>query len=317
MYFPYVYGRGSELLALRNSCKTYFSDRTVIPVIEPVNLNPDRLARCLEDLGKENCHAVVILNPYQGELTNDVDKKTWFEKIHALLLKHPSLIPAFQCRSNIPLATINSFIQFYPNRAVALLYLNSGLNDSDMKILSGIKNIRFHISLQRKMTAAHMKLLPRSKSVHIVDYFSKQLRNADYSGQETFADAHKNFKDSGIGFGDYTVIGSAMQLGGGPPGAVAIHMTYKKPENAEIWIEHFVSDETDINLGSVGGKYLEALAKLVGSHRVRRNEFGDNEAIDAFLADHAIGHYPGLGKNKERQIHHHIALMHRVLNEIP
>jgi hypothetical protein len=314
MYLPYLYGRQSELLALRSAATQYFSSGVVVPVIEPVVAKFNAVARCLEELGKNEHQAVVIMNPYQGELKGGAGAQ-WKKEIDTVLAKFPSLLPGFLCRQETTAANAQTFLKKYAGRDVALLYLNSGLSDTDMKTYAATPNVRYHICLQGRMTAAHRKLLPKSKAVNILDNFNKQPRNADYSGVEHFTDSHKDFTDSGIGFGDYTVIGSEMLLGGGPPGAVAIHATYKNADNDDIWVEHFVSDETDVAAGTAESKYLEAVAKLANEHPPREHEFGLNPALEAYFADHLSGHFPGLGKNKERQIHHHIALMHDVLTE--
>lgn len=312
MYFPYLYGRQSELLALRSASKQYFSSCKVVPVIEPVVLKSAPVVRCLEVLGKNEQQAIVITNPYQGELKVGAGAQ-WEKDINAVLNECPSLIPGFHCRSGISSLSVQAFLKQYAPRDVALIYLNSGFTDEDMKLLAAAPNVRYHVSLQGKMTASHRKMLPKVKAVHIVDHFNKQARNADYSGSEHFTDIHKTFSGTDAGFGDYTVVGSEMQLGGGPPGAVAIHVTYKNADNDDIWVEHFVSDETDVTVGSAESKYLEAVAKLFGEHEGREHEFGFNPAIADYFDNHKNGHFPGLGKNKERQIHHHIALMHDVL----
>lgn len=171
----------------------------------------------------------------------------------------------------------------------------------------------YHVVLQQKISSSHLKILPQKKLVHIVDAFNKQARNADYGSAELFSDSHKNFKERGIGFGDYTVIGESFQEGGGPPGAVAIHITYRDSKKDEIWIQHFLSDEIEREAGTVESKYLEALEKLTKNHKKRPAEFGLNQAINEYFDDHGNRHFPGLGKNKERQVLHHIARIHGIL----
>ncbi|MCY1282686.1 hypothetical protein D9M68_500030 [compost metagenome] len=97
-------------------------------------------------------------------------------------------------------------------------------------------------------------------------------------------------------------------MGGGKPGAVAIHATYKN-KNSDIWVEHFISDETDRDIGDASSKFREAVVKLVSSVNKRPREFGNNSALDAYRDHVANGTFPGLPKNKELQIYHHICLM--------
>lgn len=314
MYFPYLYGRQSELLAVKSAAANYFSSGVVVPVIEPVVTKSATLVRCLDDLGKSGHQAVVVMNPYQGELKGGAGTE-WRREVNAVLTKYPSLLPGCLCRQGVTSATVQAFFKKYANRKVALLYLNSSLSDSEMTVFVTASTVQYHISLQGRITAAQRKLLPKTKAVHILDNFNKQPRNADYSGTEHFSDQHKGFAAESVGFGDYTVIGSDLSLGGGPAGAVAIHTTYKNEDNDNIWVEHFVSDETDVNVGTAAEKYLDAIAKLAAAHPPREHEFGLNPALEAYFEDNLAGHFPGLAKNKERQIHHHIALMHDVLTE--
>lgn len=312
MYFPYLHGRRSELLALR-STKQYLSSGTVVPIVEPVVEKPADLLRCMDVVGKDGHRLIIITNPYQGELKGGPNPD-WKDQVTEALNKHESLVPAFICHSGTTVTQLRTFLKKYRQRDVALLYLNPGYSDADMQAIALLPDVAFHIVLQSKLTAHQRKLLPKGKRVYVQDTFNKQARNADYAGAEHFTDAHKVFAKQGVGFGDYTVIGSHLQIGGGPPGAVAIHVTYKEEDSEDIWIEHFLSDETDVLAGTVEGKYLQAVSKLAEAHAPRAHEFGFNPALDAYLTDHLAGNFPGLGKNKERQIQHHIALMHGVLN---
>lgn len=313
MYFPYVFGRQSELLALRGACKGYVASGRIVPIIEPVLVKPNSVVRCLAQLGESGARAILVVNPSQGEFKASTPK-TWKMEVDAVLAKNGSLIPALKCGPKTTLTTVNGFISSHSGRSVALMYHAPGLSDAEIQGLSKNPSIVFHICLQGKITTAQRALFPKAKAVDIFDRFNKQERNADYSGKELFSDHHRTYKTSGIGFGDYTVTGSNFTPGGGKPAAIAIHATYKNPKDQNVWVEHFVSDDTDLNTGSAESKYHEAVAKLVPATARRKAEFGANIALDAYASDYKTGSYPGLGKNKERQIFHHIALMHDLIH---
>ena len=80
-----------------------------------------------------------------------------------------------------------------------------------------------------------------------------------------------------------------------------------------MWVEHFVSDDIELTVGTVGEKFLQASAKLVARAQEFPRKFGNDEALQDYAADVAALHNPGLGKSKERQIYHHVALMHQLL----
>jgi hypothetical protein len=152
-------------------------------------------------------------------------------------------------------------------------------------------------------------MLPTPKAVDVRDHFNKQTRNADYGAAEFFSDDHLSFEGNAVGFGDYSIVGSHFQAGGGPAHAVAIHGIYKNSETDNIWVEHFVSDDTDAAVGSVESKFLQAAGKLVDQFTERPHEFGNDAALVEFADDVEAEHFPGLGASKRRQIQHHLALI--------
>lgn len=195
-----------------------------------------------------------------------------------------------------------------------MVYAKPALQDADVRSLAGIGRIKFHIAMHGEVTASQRDALPTTKLVEIRDNFKKQARNADYGAPELFTDQHKTFSSCGVGFGDYAAIGSAFQASGSTPYAVAIHAAYKHPDTQDIWVEHFVSDDKDKDVGDVASKYLQAAQKLVHAARKRPREFGSNPAIDAYRKYVSGSYYPGLAKNKEHQVGHHLCFMLDVLN---
>ena len=313
MYFPFVFGRRCELLALRAIAKKYTISGRVVPLIEPVVSDTGDLIRCLKILGKAKTKAVVILNPHQGDFKK-ADIQTWWDAILPVIVDNPTLIPAFQCSDGVPLASAQAFLRYYTGRWTALVYSKPTLADAEVSALLAEPNVAFHIVLNGQIADSQQALLPKDKLVEVVDRFNKQKRNSDYGVPELFSKHHHTYKQVGIGFGDYTVIGSKNETGGGKPGAVAIHSTYKHPTAGDIWVHHFVSDDTDIESGTAESKYLEAVDKLVPTTSARLSEFGSNSALDGYAADKSLRHFCGLGKNKERQIVHHIAVVHDILH---
>jgi hypothetical protein len=312
MYFPYVFGRASELLAIRSSSKNYLSSGLITPIVEPIVTKPAALIKAIEEIGQRGQKAIIITNPSQGELKGG-PAPAWVAGIDSAVAGHPTIAPGFLCRPGVTDAAVLAFLAKYANRGVALLYLNSGLSDAVVQSLAMAPNVLYHIALQGKVPSSQLALLPHAKKVHVYDHFNKQARNADYCGEEHFTDRHRSFSEHGAGFGDYTITGSEVQLGGGPPGAVAVHITYKSGADGNFWVQHFVSDDTDIGVGTTEGKYLQAISKFAAEYHGRGTEFGTNSAINDFLQNYNDSHYPGLGKNKERQIQHHIARVHDFL----
>lgn len=310
MYFPYLYARQSEMLAIRGLVNANPQPVAVTPVLEPVSGKTGDLVRCAEALGKVGRAAVLIVNPHQGDFRtgSSADLRKTFEKLFA---SHASLIPGYLCGTHSKASNVHAFLKTFPKNDKALLYSGPSLSATDLSALGADSRARYHLVV-RGLSQAQVALLPKARVALIADYFNKQPRNADYSGQEFFTDAHRTTAGH-AGYGDYTVVGSIFEPKGGPAAAVAIHLTYKEPNSGDIWIEHFVSDDVDRQVGDVASKYLQAARHATRATRSRPLEFGQNEAITAVASDARTGHFPGLGKSKERQILHHMLLTNAVL----
>ena len=311
LYFPYLYARQSELLALRSLRANYPIRDVLVPILEPVNRAAAPLARLLNEFGEADDNLIVVTNPHQHDFhAGDLDG--WIEPVEEAINTHAALIPGLLCTPTTTVPQIRDFLAQYRGRDVALLYMNARLTEANAQRLAERANIRLHVNLQERMSAAHRALLPRDKVVDIRDDFQRKARNSDYDGVEFFTDRHLNFQNEAVGFGDYTILGATFEAGGGQPSAVAIHATYKK-RGAEVWVEHFVSDDIERDVGTVGEKFLQAAGKQVERVREAPRAFGNDEALQAYASDVATQHFPGLPKNKERQIYHHLALMHQLL----
>lgn len=312
MYFPYLYAKQFDLLACRNLISAASNVSHVIPVLEPVSARSRDLKRCAERFGSANKPLIIVMNPSQGGFKS-AGAATWRADMAEVLRANPALVAGYLCRQTTAVTDVGAFLSRHPKNAKALLYASPTLSRGDVSALGKDGRVAYHIDV-RGVPAAHLAVLPRAKLASIRDYFNKRPRNADYTGQEFFTDAHKTTTTDYAGYGDFTMTGAAFVDNGGPAAAVAIHLTYKDPNSSDIWIEHFISDDVEIEVGDVSSKYLQAARKATRAVRARPAEFGRNEALDAMADDVRRSHYPGLGKSKERQILHHMLLTNAVLD---
>lgn len=313
MYFPYLFGRRFELLALRSASDEFPLAATVVPIIEPVKESPNDLKHCLQAVGSKGVRVIVISNPHQGEF-RDSSPARFREALAEDFAQHASLLPGLLCDQRVRMRDVTTFLESHANRDVALLYSGPQLTAEELRSAAAERHVRFHISLRDQMAANLRALLPRGKAVDIRDRFNALARNSDYAGREYFTDSHQNFREHAIGYGDYSVIGSVYHEGGGPAHAVAIHAVFRQIETGQVWVEHFVSDDIHADVGTVEEKFHQAASKLVRAVGHRRPEFGHDGALAAHASDVHANHYPGLGENKRREIHHHIAINHNILH---
>ncbi len=312
MYHPHLFARRAELLALRDLSEHLQMSESISPILEGAKADPRDLVKCLEVLGNAGVTATVILNPVVGDFKNHLLLEPWRQALAERFSKYPKLLPGYVCRPSSTMAQVGAFLNAYHDRATALLYWSPKLPDGDVKELAALESVRFHINLHDQMSNAQRALLPTNKAVDVKDHFAKCARNADYGGPEFFSDDHLNYSENSVGFGDFSIVGSQFIAGGGQAHAVAIHGIYKTDEDS-IWVEHFISNDVELEVGTVEGKYLQAAGKLVDAIFVRPNEFGDDLALEGFAGDVENGTFPGLAVSKRRQIYHHLALVNSLL----
>lgn len=311
MYFPYLYARQSEFLALRDMLSDHRPAGLLLPVLEPVNRQAKPLLASLKGFNSKARAITVVVNPDKHELKSTVDLAAWQAIVLPELAKLPHVLPAYKCTSATTMAQISTFLSSFPGRQVALVYANPTLSNADISALASNPQVSYHIVLNAKMVAAQQMLLPAAKLVDIQDDFNKKARNADYSGQEFFTDRHIALRATHAGFGDFTCLGNAFTAGGGQPGAVAIHAIFKHPQlTNQIWVEHFVSTSS----APVADMFQQAASQLTTTAKSRPREFGSNFVLDEYaVLTTPLTHYPGLRVNKTLQIAHHICLVLDVL----
>ncbi|MDB0554379.1 sce7725 family protein, partial [Ralstonia solanacearum] len=308
------YARQSELLALRSLLAGARPLNKIVPILEPVNVDGTSLIRCIEAYGVANRPVVVVINPDKHQLKDPKASSALAQSLAPIFKKHSCLIPGFRCNPNNKKNHVDAFLKAYPNSDVALLYAKPTLTDPEVSSLAANPKVKFHVTIHGEVTAAQRRLLPSAKLIEVRDNFRKQARNADYGVPELFTDHHKTYSPGCAGFGDYAALGASFQASGSTPYAVAIHAAFKHPETHDIWVEHFVSDDIEKDVGDVASKYLQAATKLVTAAKKRPREFGTNPALDVYEKHVADSYFPGLPKNKEQQVGHHLCFMLDVLS---
>lgn len=94
MYFPYLYGRRYELLALRDFATNHPGDRNVFPVVEPVKVDVGDLKRAIQCLSSQAVQLTVVLNPIRDEFRNQAHLNSWFSTLISHVTPTVDFIPA-------------------------------------------------------------------------------------------------------------------------------------------------------------------------------------------------------------------------------
>lgn len=301
LYFPYLYGLASELLALRDLVGSKYAG-PVLPIIEPVKSDTANLRRALEAIDGSSMQAVVLTNPSLGELRTPAAQRAWWVDAEAIV-RSANVIPAIEVDTSTSSSQVRSFVNSFPKGEV-LVSVRAGGADVAAIVAGEMAGRSPRIVCHHNVDdAAFVAQFGVSNVVRLNDSFNRQPRNADYGVAEWFSGANRSFKAAGRpGFGDYTVLSPLpMDTRGGPAGAVVVHATYLDGNN-DLWVEHYVSDTTDRDEGTAAEKLLEALAKLGPD----RSIYLDSPGMLSFDDIRVRSLHTSLSMNKRLQISHHI-----------
>lgn len=313
MYLPFLRGKQFELIALRDLAPTLRVHKNIVsPIIEPVKDTDTGLKKAIETLSASDVNFNVIINPSVGELRGE--SKSILQSIKNAVHGRNN----FQLGFNIsnPSSIKNCFeiakeIDF-DFKGFSFIHNTALDNISELENqFSAIKPTIFNIINYSGNTGRryHRNFSPETR-ILLDDYFKSLEKNSDYSQNtdEPFTEDHLYYKEDGYkGFSDYLTIGAGYSEGGFLPYAIVIHLTYFDSAK-RLRIMHFVSDSNQ-DSADIGGKFAEALKKLINWVNKNRGENTDTKAVEEFEDLYQRGHFPGLGTVKKLSIKHHIELL--------
>jgi hypothetical protein len=294
MYFPILRGKQYELIALRELAEILPKGR-FCPVIEPVRNNMAPLYKTIKVLNENEIVPLVIINPKVGDFSNSGDRL-----LEAM--RDTSEIDFIPCVRIEDGADGDSIALYQEIGAGVAAFVAGGVDKGLVEALAGAHcvfiNNKIPISTQRKF-----------KNVVVYgDHFNKQIRNADYEERSFYSSMHVEYLElkHAIGFGDYTILSEEYVESGGPAYVVAIHLSYIDEEEFDaMYVLHFSSYD-DGSPANPGGKFMDALAKLIGYVDGNADDFALTQGLTELRATHEAGHFPGLGVVKKMSMMHHI-----------
>jgi len=307
MYYPYLRGRQFELIALREFAGCRGEKNNVIPIIEPVKKTFNSMKIALPVLVNANVKFALVLNPQVGEIT---EISQIIDGLGDCLTGQDIWIPAFIVSNNYD--SIHKLIIETGYEEVMIICTGeTDTSNENFNNLILFDSVKYIVITQENRTLKRTLSNLDKSLIRLDDKFSGQKRNSDYleMSEEKFSEEHLFYRDEGYkGFSDYTVIVSDFIEGGSAPFAVAIHITYQKPNN-EVWIRHFTS-ESNFDRANIQGKFAEALGKAVtflDAHNIHTE--ASNE-LRTYLQE---SKYPGLGMVKKISIKNHLELMNGII----
>lgn len=307
MYHPYFRGKQFELITIREMAPLMAASGFV-PIIEPVREALKGLERALTEICNASGKAIVIVNPFHGDYAEDGNG------ISTLLengfLDNGDIMAGILLKNQMD--TAEALACYGKHEAHSPTFIHAGFTEAkDLAHMLGdrLEETR-HVFFEKhchKLYRKHFK--GAAKRVLLRDGFERR-RNADHPPVEAFSDLHLTYGEEDMdGFGDFLIVGDDFKEGGGPAYAVAIHLTFIDPDRDEMmYVYHFVSTTKDTPTDP-GGKFAQALNKLIIKLDSGTSHLFESQAIKEFRVLHERGHFPGLGSVKKLSMNHHIETM--------
>ena len=308
MYYPYLRGKQFELILLRENAE-FLAENNIHPIIEPVKKDFSGLKRTLKILCENDVDCTLIVNPQSGEnpvKISSILRNLLDECSH----EHNNISIGFALYADSSITELITLLDTYTTSSFSILhygYTNGQMVAASIEDYDNIKRNIFIDGFAGKLYQRHLKK-DGIERILIRNGFKPQKKNSLYPLREHFSDLHITFPDEGMnGFGDFLIVGDEYSEAGGPAYAVAIHLTYLQSDY-DMYIYHFVSDQTD-SPTNPGGKFLEALKKLVDAVNKPKSFIFKSNACLEYLNLYKLKHYPGLGYVKKLSMQHHIELI--------
>lgn len=301
MYFPYLYSRQAELNAISDVSSSFGSPQRIAPLIEPVE-PAAKLIATISDLKSKALAAYVIVNPHQGKLSNSTAQATW-QRDFAPTLADPAVYPTFKETAQTTLKDIAHFVTTYTGRKIGIVLTTSKFTPGDLS--AALSSSDYTVFFMATASSAnYLAALGVNRTVDVSDNFRSEARNKDYSGEEWLGNNHMSWIKAGRrGFSDFTMLPGPYKDGGGPVGAIAIHLTFQL--GPDLWIQHFVST-TDEQTDPQATKFKEVLGDILRQRTATPSRFALSPGLNSYETQRTSGNYTNLSGNKRQQVSHHL-----------
>ena len=303
MYHPYFRGKQFELLSVREMASV-FKESDFRPIIEPVREGLSGLNRALDAIVEADGRAIVVVNPFHGDLADSGTSLS--DLLKEKYLEMPGVSAGILLKPETTAAEAMKLHHDHANHSPVLIHDGFGEAKPLVDKLGKQTKNQCHVFVEKYCGKLYQKHFAGGHRVLLRDGFERK-RNKDYDELEPFSDLHVTFEDEGMdGFGDFLIVGDGYSESGGPAYAIAIHLTFIDPDkDNSMWIYHFVSERQDTPKDPAG-KFAEALAKMMRVLNHPKCKVHETEAVKEFKSLYRQKHFPGLGHVKKLSMNHHI-----------
>jgi len=303
MYHPYFRGKQYELITIREMAPL-LKIAGFRPIIEPVKDALSGLQKSLNAVVAVGGRAIVIVNPYHGDLSDTGKPLTELLKDNFSIWH--SISAGILLKQETTLGEAIACYEAHASHAPVLIHAGFSEAKNLTEKLGSATRDHCHIFLEEFCGKLYQRHFKGAERVLLRDGFRRQ-RNRDYDPVELFSDLHATFRDEGMdGFGDFLIVGDDYSETGGPAYAVAIHLTFIDPDQDNaMQIYHFKSKRQDTPTDPAG-KFAEALVEMMKTLNAPGSKVLETNAVKEFRMLYEKGHFPGLGYVKKLSMNHHI-----------
>src|ERR1700741_108010 len=302
MYYPYFRSKQYELTTIRELAPL-LSASGFCPIIEPVREAFSGLDKTLRAIVENKGQAIVVVNPYHGDLSG-IDPLTNQLKGKLAL---PGISAGILLKAKMPLDKATALYQAYASHKP--VFIHAGFRDARSLAdqLGDITKEQRHVFVEQYCGKLYQRHFQGATRVLLRDGLNLKKRNTVYDFLEPFSDLHVTFADEGMeGFGDFLIVGDEYSESGGPAYAVVIHLTFIDPHQDDLMeIYHFKWQRRDTPQDPAG-KFAEALAAMIRTLDEPESTVLETDAVKEFRTLHRRRHFPGLGYIKKLSMNHHI-----------
>lgn len=314
MYYPYLRGKQFELKALKEFSSENQNNKTIIPIIEPVNQATNALSAAVDELMTNGMRFALVLNPNDGDYRHENVVFNLHENKQNLICNLDKWIPAFLYNNNSG-EILEQMSKFHFDNVMVIFKTCVDIDDSNSLLLLQNPKVSYIVNNFGNSASRRVKrgLKDLEKSlICLDDCFVTRKKNAEYGGtnsDELFTDMPFYWEDEEYqGFSDYTPLSSEYSDGGSLPYALVIHLTYKKSQD-QIYIHHFVSD-SNFDQSNIKGKFNEAAIKIEPFFAGKTHTPVVDELIEKAKSGEG---FPGLGYLKKLAIKNHLQIIKDIL----
>ena len=195
MYYPYFRGKQNELLAIRENAELLASSGFV-PIIEPVKETLSGLKRALDAVVAAKGQAVVIVNPFHGDFSDD--GQTLSELLAEHFSQEDGISAGVLLKNEMTVQNALKYCEDHADHSLTLIH--AGFSDAKglASALGDKSDAMVHCFFEVDSGKLYQKHFKKAKKILIRDGFQRR-KNREHPEVELFSDLHATYDRVDLG----------------------------------------------------------------------------------------------------------------------